>query len=270
MRTPRQRGQNRRDHRTRPALFLALGPMVVAAPAAAAAVDAHAVDPATPADSVLQPQLSAGPNGTFTIRVGPPGADVVAMPADPSGAPTPTASAASPDSGPAVAGDTASPPSNATGAAATPTPTPGPYTVTVTPRPNGPVPSTFGSPELDAQLQQARAQITALVANALRAAIAARAAVPVTPSPSLTSDTPADGANAGTPGSSTSSPAPSASSSSTPGDQLPSFPRTTTSSAAPSATPSGGARTGQSSREPALTAAPTTAGVSTSTPCLLY
>src|SRR5659263_624381 len=73
MRTPRQRGQNRRDHRTRPALFLALGPMVVAAPAAAAAVDAHAVDPAAPADSVLQPQLSAGPNGTFTIRVGPPG-----------------------------------------------------------------------------------------------------------------------------------------------------------------------------------------------------
>src|SRR5664280_2694329 len=176
MRTPRQRGQNRRDHRTRPALLLALGPMVVAAPAAAAAVDAHAVDPAAPADSVLRPQLSAGPNGTFTIRVGPPGADVVAVPADPSGAPpTPTASAASPDSGPAVAGDTASPPSNATGAAATPTPTPGPYTVTVTPRPNGPVPSTFGSPELDAQLQQARAQITALLANALRAAIAARA-----------------------------------------------------------------------------------------------
>jgi hypothetical protein len=139
-------------------------------------------------------------------------------------------------------------------------------TVTVTPRTNGPVPSTFGSPELDAQLQQARAQITALVANALRAAIATRAAVPVTPSPSLTSDTPADGANAGTPGSSTSSPAPSASPSSTPGDQLPSFPRTTTSSAAPSATPSGGARTGQSSREPALTAAPTTAGASTSTP----
>ena len=168
MRTPRQRGQNRRDHRTRPALFLALGPMVVAAPAAAAAVDAHAVDPAAPADSVLQPQLSAGPNGTFTIRVGWPGADGVTVPADPSGAPpTPTASAASLDSGPAVAGDTASPPSNATGAAATPTPTPGPYTVTVTPRPNGPVPSTFGSPELDAQLQQARAQITALVANAL-------------------------------------------------------------------------------------------------------
>src|SRR5665811_2403008 len=212
MRTPRHRGQNRRDHRTRPALFLALAPMVVAAPAAAAAVDAHAVDPAAPADSVLQPQLSAGPNGTFTIRVGPPGADVVAVPADPSGAPpTPTASAASP------------------------TPTPGPYAVTVTPRPNGPVPSTFGSPELDAQLQQARAQITALVANALRAAIAARAAVPVTPSPSLTRDTPADGANAGTPGSSTSSPAPSASPSSTPGDQLPSFPRTTTSSAAQSA-----------------------------------
>src|SRR5665811_1263194 len=156
MRTPRHRGQNRRDHRTRPALFLALAPMVVAVPAAAAAVDAHAVDPAPPADSVLQPQLSAGPNGTFTIRVGPPRADGVAVPADPSGAPpTPTASAASPDSGPAVAGDTASPPSNATGAAATPTPTPGPYTVTVTPRPNRPVPSTFGSPELDAQLQQA-------------------------------------------------------------------------------------------------------------------
>src|SRR5664280_227679 len=97
MRTPRQRGQNRRDHRTRPALFLALGPMVVAAPAAAAAVDAHAVDPAAPADSVLQPQLSAGPNGTFTIRVGWPGADGVTVPADPSGAPpTPTASAAGP------------------------------------------------------------------------------------------------------------------------------------------------------------------------------
>src|SRR5664280_2403109 len=131
MRTPRQRGQNRRDHRTRPALFLALGPMVVAAPAAAAAVDAHAVDPAAPADSVLQPQLSAGPNGTFTIRVGWPGADGVTVPADPSGAPpTPTASAASLDSGPAVAGDTASPPSNATGAAATPTPTPGPVSYT--------------------------------------------------------------------------------------------------------------------------------------------
>src|SRR5664280_2783943 len=151
MRTPRQRGQNRRDHRTRPALLLALGPMVVAAPAAAGSTACASTAAAAPADSVLQPQLSAGPNGTFTIRVGRPGADVVAVPADPSGAPpTPTASAASPDSGPAVAGDTASPPSNATGAAATPTPTPGPYTVTVPPRPSaGPMPSTFGSPELD-------------------------------------------------------------------------------------------------------------------------
>src|SRR5664280_1600997 len=127
-RQPQSSQTGRRSrHRVRPALLLALAPVVAVAPAArAAALGADTVDPAAPADSVLQPQLSAGPNGPFTIRVGPPGADVVAVPADPSGAPpTPTASAASPDSGPAVAGDTASPPSNATGAAATPTP--GPY-----------------------------------------------------------------------------------------------------------------------------------------------
>src|SRR5664279_3495397 len=102
MRTPRQRGQNRRDHRTRPALFLALGPMVVAAPAAAAAVDAHAVDPAAPADSVLQPQLSAGPDGTFTIRVGRAGADSAAVSVGPS-SPPPTSLSTSPGSPPTAA-----------------------------------------------------------------------------------------------------------------------------------------------------------------------
>src|SRR5664280_2548288 len=206
------------NRRSRAVLLLALGPAAVATPAAAAAIGTHASDAAKPP---IWPTPPAA--GAFTIGIpgiGQLGAGGAAVPVDPTAgtltpSPTPTSSEASGDQG---AEGTDSPTPGA--GALTPTPVPDGYTVTITPTPKpgagAASSSPFVSPELNAQLQRAREQITALVVNALRSAAAARATGSSVPTPSPSgATTPAEA----TPTSSTS-PSTSTTSSSTPGDGL--------------------------------------------------